>query len=67
VSLKTYVTFKIKITINQNLVVIYHKLNDDFKRHVNFEGHKKKHIALLFYPSKSLLQKQSFVHSHLNV
>jgi hypothetical protein len=50
VSLKTYVTFKIKITINQNLVVIYHKLNDDFKRHVNFEGHKKKTYSITVLP-----------------
>jgi hypothetical protein len=36
VSLKTYVTFK--ITINQSLVVIYHKLNGNFKKQINFEG-----------------------------
>jgi hypothetical protein len=38
---KINVTFK--ITLNENLIVIYHKFNDNFKSHINFERIQRVH------------------------
>jgi len=42
----------LKSPLNQNLIMIYHKYNSNFKSHINFKGIKKKYKSNMEHYSK---------------
>jgi hypothetical protein len=47
-------TWLLKSQLDQNSIMICHKFNGGFKKHINFEETQGRHVALLGYKSQTM-------------